>query len=64
LQIIDDIRHSVFALQQLPPVPQAAARVVYADAIKLAFMTSGVFAAISIVASLFANGKGLARAPS
>jgi hypothetical protein len=48
----------------LPPAEEAAARLVYHDAIKLAFMASGIFAVISIVASIFANGKGLARAQS
>ena len=61
-QIIEEIRHSVFALRKLPPAEEAAARIVYHDAIKLAFAASGIFAVVSIVASFFANGKGLVRA--
>jgi hypothetical protein len=63
-QIIEEIRHSVFALHQLPPATEAAARLVYYNAIKLAFTASGIFAGISIFASFFANGKGLVRAQS
>lgn len=63
-RIIEEIRHSVFALRKLPPAEEAAARIVYHDAIKLAFAASGIFAVVSIVASFFANGKGLVRAQS
>ena len=61
-QVIDDIRHSVFALRGLPPAVQLAARHVYFDAIRIAFIASTCFAAISAFSSLFANAKALERA--
>lgn len=61
-QVIDDIRHSVFALRGLPPKVQMAVRLVYYDAIKMAFIASTCFAALAVLASMFANGKRLERA--
>ncbi|RDI82886.1 Plasma membrane iron permease [Venturia inaequalis] len=62
-RVIDEIRHSVFALRGLPPTVQLAARHVYFEAIGIAFIASTCFAAISFLASLFANAKSLERAP-
>lgn len=58
-QYIDQIRHSVTALKELPPAIQLLARMVYYDGIRYAFVASTTFAALAVVASLFANGKGL-----
>lgn len=58
-QYIDQIRHSVTALKDLPEAIQLPARMVYYDGIRYAFAASTVFAVLAIVASLFANGKGL-----
>jgi len=62
-QVIDDIRHSVFALRGLPPAVQLAARHVYFDAIRIAFIASTCFAAAAALSALFANAKALERAP-
>lgn len=62
-QVIDEIRHSIFALRGLSPAVQLAARHVYYDAIRIAFIASTSFAAVSFLASLFANAKALERAP-
>lgn len=59
--MIDDIRRSIFALRGLSPRVQHLARLVYYDAIKLAFLASSAFAACSLLASLFANGKALRK---
>ena len=59
LKIIDDIRHSVTALQNLQPDIQLKARLVYYDGIKYSFGTSTVIAGVAIIASLFAYNAGL-----
>ncbi|KAJ4983119.1 major facilitator superfamily transporter [Stagonosporopsis vannaccii] len=53
-KIISEIRHSVTALQLLPPDIQLKARLVYYDGITYAFIVSTGVAAAAIVASLFA----------
>lgn len=58
-QIIDDIRHSVTALRNLPPDIQLKARLIYYDGIRYSFAASTVIAGIAIVASLFAYNSGL-----
>ncbi|KAK2745892.1 hypothetical protein FQN57_003505 [Myotisia sp. PD_48] len=63
-KIIEEIRHSVTAIQQLPPQAQMAARLVYYDGIKLSFAASATFGAIATVAAIFAKGKGLSRSAS
>ncbi|CAG7943582.1 unnamed protein product [Penicillium salamii] len=61
-KVIDEIRHSVSAIYDLPPDVQMAARLVYYRGIRLSFMASAVFAFIATVAALFTRGKGLERA--
>jgi hypothetical protein len=58
-QVIDEIRHSITALKHLSPSIQLAARMVYYEGIRYAFLASTVFAALAFVATLFANGRGL-----
>ena len=58
-QYIDEIRHSVTALKDLPSSVQLPARMVYYNGIRYAFAASTGFAALAVVASLFANGRGL-----
>jgi hypothetical protein len=60
-QVIDDIRRSIFALRGLSPHVQHLARMVYYDAIKLAFLASSGFAMCALIASLFANGRSLRK---
>lgn len=59
--MIEEIRHSIFALRGLPPSVGLAVRVVYYDAIKLAFFASTTFAALAACAALVANGSKLER---
>ncbi|CAI7608482.1 unnamed protein product [Penicillium bialowiezense] len=61
-KVIDEIRHSVSAIYDLPPDIQLAARLVYYRGIRLSFMASAVFAFIATFAALFTRGKGLERA--
>ncbi|KAJ5190033.1 Major facilitator superfamily domain general substrate transporter [Penicillium cf. griseofulvum] len=61
-KVIDEIRHSVSAIYDLPPDVQMAARLVYYRGIRLSFMASALFACIATVASIFTRGKGLERA--
>ncbi|KAJ5238215.1 hypothetical protein N7489_008306 [Penicillium chrysogenum] len=60
-KVIDEIRHSVSAIYDLPPDVQMAARLVYYRGIRLSFMASAIFAFIATVASIFTRGKGLER---
>ncbi|KAJ6159441.1 hypothetical protein N7497_003978 [Penicillium chrysogenum] len=61
-KVIDEIRHSVSAIYDLPPDVQMAARLVYYRGIRLSFMASAIFAFIATIASVFTRGKGLERA--
>ncbi|OQE36745.1 hypothetical protein PENCOP_c011G07749 [Penicillium coprophilum] len=61
-KVIDEIRHSVSAIYDLPPDVQMAARLVYYRGIRLSFMASAIFALVATVASIFTRGKGLERA--
>ncbi|KAJ1709826.1 MFS drug transporter [Aspergillus flavus] len=61
-KIIDDIRHSVSAIHDLPPDVQMAARLVYYRGIRLSFMASACFGFVATIAALFTKGKGLHRA--
>ncbi|CAG8902564.1 unnamed protein product [Penicillium egyptiacum] len=61
-KVIDEIRHSVSAIYDLPPDVQMAARIVYYRGIRLSFMASAIFAFIATGASIFTRGKGLVRA--
>ena len=58
-EFIEQIRHSVTALKDLPVDVRLPARLVYYEGIRYAFAASTGFAALAIVASLFANGTGL-----
>ncbi|PKX99342.1 MDR family MFS transporter [Aspergillus novofumigatus IBT 16806] len=62
--IIEQIRHSVSAIQDLPPDIQMAARLVYYRGIRLSFAASAGFAFIATIAALFSKGKGLHRGSS
>ncbi|KAF2826659.1 MFS general substrate transporter [Ophiobolus disseminans] len=57
-QVIDNIRHSVTALRDLPPDIQLKARLVYYDGIRYSFAASTGIAGLAIVASLFAYNTG------
>ena len=59
IQIIEEIRHSVTALKDLPPEIRLPARLVYYRGIRYAFAASTAFAAIAFIASLFANPRKL-----
>jgi hypothetical protein len=59
LQVIEEIRHSVSAIRDLPPDVQLAARHVYYDGLRYAFAASTAVAALSFVSALFAKGSGL-----
>jgi len=58
-QIIDEVRHSVSAIRNLPPDIQLKARLVYYEGLQLSFAASTAIAALAVVAALFANGRGL-----
>ncbi|KAJ5592024.1 uncharacterized protein N7459_002393 [Penicillium hispanicum] len=61
-KLIDEIRHSVSAIHELPPTVQMAVRLVYYRGIRLSFAASASFGFIATVAALFTRGKGLERA--
>ncbi|KAJ5999700.1 hypothetical protein N7481_000109 [Penicillium waksmanii] len=60
--VIDEIRHSVSAIHDLPPDAQMAVRLVYYRGIRLSFGASACFGFIATFAALFTRGKGLERA--
>ncbi|KAJ5555862.1 hypothetical protein N7535_008293 [Penicillium sp. DV-2018c] len=60
--LIDEIRHSVSAIHDLPPDVQMAARLVYYRGIRLSFIASALFALAATAAALLTRGKGLERA--
>ncbi|KAK4450190.1 putative vacuolar basic amino acid transporter [Podospora aff. communis PSN243] len=57
--IIDEIRHSVSAIRNLPPDIQLKARLVYFEGLRYSFATSTAVAALAVIAALFANGRVL-----
>jgi hypothetical protein len=59
--VIDEIRHSVSAIYDLPPDIQMAARLVYFEGIRRSFALSALLGAIATVAALFVKSKGLQR---
>jgi hypothetical protein len=59
--MIDEIRHSVFAIRGLPPAARLPARLVYYDAIRSAFLASAAFAGVSAVFAWMSCAKGLRR---
>ncbi|KAJ5581312.1 hypothetical protein N7450_007613 [Penicillium hetheringtonii] len=61
-KLIDEIRHSVSAIHDLPPDVQMAVRLVYYRGIRLSFGASASFGLIATIAALFTRGKGLERA--
>ncbi|CAI7673967.1 unnamed protein product [Penicillium pancosmium] len=61
-KVIDEIRHSVSAIHDLPPDVQMAVRLVYYRGIRLSFGASACFGFIATFAALFTRGKGLERA--
>ncbi|KAJ6010218.1 hypothetical protein N7522_005234 [Penicillium canescens] len=63
-KVIDEIRHSVSAIYDLPPDVQMAARLVYYRGIRLSFAASAAFGLVATIAALFTRGKGLERAGS
>ncbi|QSS65788.1 hypothetical protein I7I51_06637 [Histoplasma capsulatum] len=63
-KIIEEIRHSVLAINKLPLDAQLAARHVYHHGINLSFAVSAGFGFIATVSALFASGKGLSRRTS
>ncbi|OJJ97759.1 hypothetical protein ASPACDRAFT_32269 [Aspergillus aculeatus ATCC 16872] len=60
-KIIEEIRHSVSAIHNLPPDIQLAARLVYYQGIRLCFLASACFGLVATIAALFTKGKGLHR---
>ncbi|KAF9880910.1 major facilitator superfamily transporter [Colletotrichum karsti] len=58
-RLIDEIRHSVTALKTLPVEVRLPARMVYYEGIRYAFAASTAFAAIALIAALFASPRGL-----
>ncbi|KAJ5354408.1 uncharacterized protein N7496_012841 [Penicillium cataractarum] len=60
-KVIDEIRHSVSAIHDLPPEAQLAVRLVYYRGIRLCFAASASFGGVATIAALFTRGKGLER---
>ena len=60
-QIVEKLRHSVFALSDLPPELQVAARAVYGDALRVAFFASSSFALLAFVFSWAVKSGSLRR---
>ncbi|KAL7922173.1 major facilitator superfamily domain-containing protein [Trichoderma austrokoningii] len=60
-RIIDEIRHSVAALQTLPPDIQLSARLVYFDGLRLAFIATTLVAAVGVAAACVANPANLRK---
>ncbi|KAJ8240459.1 hypothetical protein LV156_001014 [Aspergillus fumigatus] len=55
ISIIEQIRHSVSAIQDLPPDIQMAARLVYHRGIRLSFAAAAGFAFLATIAALFSR---------
>ncbi|RDL39790.1 Uncharacterized protein BP5553_04130 [Venustampulla echinocandica] len=60
-KIIDEIRHSVTILKDLPPEIQAIARQVYFEALRYGFIGSTAVCMIAFISALFARGRSLNR---
>ncbi|KAJ5801936.1 uncharacterized protein N7503_004386 [Penicillium pulvis] len=60
-KLINEIRHSISAIHDLPPDIQMAVRLVYYRGIRLSFGASAAFGFIATVAACFTRGKGLER---
>lgn len=59
MQVIDEIRHSVSAIRDLPPDIQLKARHVYYDGLRYSFAMSTAVAAAAVVTAFLAKGRGL-----
>ena len=60
-QVIDEIRHSVSAIQLLPSEVQTATRLVYYVGIRKSFIASTGIGAVGFAVALFVQSKGLQR---
>ncbi|RFU27317.1 hypothetical protein B7463_g9028, partial [Scytalidium lignicola] len=60
-KIIDEIRHSVTVLKDLPIEVGNIAREVYFNALRYGFIGSTIIGVIALVSAFFARGKSLAR---
>ncbi|KAL1852829.1 hypothetical protein VTK73DRAFT_9127 [Phialemonium thermophilum] len=60
-QIVERLRRSVFALDDLPPDLRAAARGVYCNALRIAFGVSAAFALLSFAFSFAVKSRSLKR---
>ncbi|KAK0739469.1 major facilitator superfamily domain-containing protein [Apiosordaria backusii] len=58
-RIIEEIRHSVSAIRDLPPDIQLKARLVYFEGLRYSFATSTAVAAAAVCAALLAKGTNL-----
>lgn len=58
-RVVDELRHSVSYLLDLPADLQLKARHVYYEGLQYSFAASAIVAVLAVVASLFINGKGL-----
>ncbi|CVK90629.1 major facilitator family transporter fnx1 [Fusarium globosum] len=58
-RVIEQIRHSVDYIRQLPPDVQLRARLVYYDGLRYAFGASTAVALLGLCAALIASGTGL-----
>ncbi|CAJ2505793.1 Uu.00g131870.m01.CDS01 [Anthostomella pinea] len=60
-RVIDEIRHSVEVLKELPPDVQLKARMVYYDGLRYSFATATGIAVIGFCAALCINARGLRK---
>ena len=58
-QIVSDLRHSVAALDDLPPELQRAARHVYYQGLQYSFAVSAVVAGVALASALLIHSNGL-----
>ncbi|KFY29650.1 hypothetical protein V494_08587 [Pseudogymnoascus sp. VKM F-4513 (FW-928)] len=60
-KILDEIRHSVTVIKDLPPDVQAIARQVYYEALNYTFIATTAVTVIALVSAFFARGRSLNR---
>ena len=58
---MDEIRHSVSGLKDLPPEVQGPAREVYFEGLKYGFLASAGIALVALISGFFARGRRLDR---
>ncbi|EGO60979.1 hypothetical protein NEUTE1DRAFT_76640 [Neurospora tetrasperma FGSC 2508] len=58
-RVVDEIRHSVSVIKNLPPDIQLKAREVYYEGLRLSFATSTAVAAAAVSAALLVRARGL-----